>query len=223
MAKAHTLRIASGNTLAPFSGIWRIVADRDEVYLGASKAAMGIFKISLHGSGVWVLAATKQSGAYFQDGSRRAKQWNRPLEHIRGITRGPSIFVPHTSLGSRKLIPGDADKKIHWYRAPNEGEAVEFSLYFVRPDTPTMWGLDETVVSTLRLSHGNSLVVLASSRPSPQSFLDTAEKLIQENVFRMDDISAFNGGSFLWVTQSQDNMKIPIIVDLPVPIQPSIK
>jgi hypothetical protein len=223
MPKAHTLRFASGSAAAPYSGIWRIVADRDEVYLGASKATMGILKISLHSSGVWVLAATRQSGASFEGGNRRAKQWNRPLEHVHGVTRGPSVLVPRTSLGSRKLIPGDADKKVHWYRAPDEGETVEFSLYFVRPETPTSWSSDETVLDSLRLSHGNRLVVLASARPSPKSFLDTAEKLLRQNVFRLDDVSAFHGGSFLWVTQSQDHLKIPLIVDLPVPLQPTIR
>jgi hypothetical protein len=222
MSKAKTLRVASGCTTAPYSGIWRIVANRGEVYLGASKAAMGIFKISLHSSGVWVLAATKQSGASFDGGNRRAKQWNRPLEHVRGVTRGPSILVPYTSLGSRKLLSGDADKKVHWYRAPSVGETVEFSLYFVRQDIAPSWSVDEAVVGNLSLPYGHQLVVLASSRPASKSFLDTAEKLLRENVFRMDDVSAFRGGSFLWVTQSQDHLKIPLVVDLPVPIQPAI-
>lgn len=219
MSKLHTFRFASGSPSEPYSGIWRIVVDRDEVYLGASKASMGIFKISLHSSGVWVLAATKQSGASFEGGNRRAKQWNRPLEHVSGVTRGPSVLVPRISLGSRKLIPGDANKKVHWYRAPAKGEVVEFSFYFVCPDTPTSWNLDETVLNTLPLSYGNYLVVLASARPWPKSFLYTAEKLLRENIFHMDDISAFRGGSFLWVTQSQDYLKIPLIVDLPIPLQ----
>lgn len=222
MAKAQTLRIATGSALEPYSGVWRIVADRSEVYLGASKAAMGIFKISLHSSGIWVLAATRQSGATFQDGNRRAKQWNRPLEHVRGVTRGPSILVPSTSLGCRKLLPGDADKKVHWYPSPRGGETVEFSIYFVRQGTTTSWNSDESVIAILRLSHGNRLFVLASSRQSPKPFLDTVEKLLRDNVFRMNDINDFQGGSFLWVTQSQDHLKIPLIVDLPVPMEPTI-
>lgn len=179
---------------------------------------MGIFKISLHSSGVWVLAATKQSGATFQGGNRRAKQWNRPLEHLRGVTRGPSILVPHISLGSRKLLPSEADKKVLWFPAPRDGETVEFSLYFVRPGSATSWNSDETIVEVLRMSHGNRLFVLASSRPSPQTFIDTVESLLRENVFRMNDISDFMGGSFLWVAQSQDQLRIPLIVDLPVPV-----
>jgi len=223
VAKAQTLRIASGSAEIPYSSIWRTIADRHDVYLGSSKAAMGIFKISLHRSGAWVLAATKQSGASFQGGNRRAKRWNRPLEHVRGVTRGPSVLVPHTSLGSRKLLPGDADKKVHWYRAPGEGETVEFSLYFVRPDTPTLWDSDQTVINTLRLSHGNLLVVLASARPSPQSFLDTVETLLRENAFRMDDVSAFLGGALLWVAESEDRLKIPLLIDLPMPLQPALR
>jgi hypothetical protein len=179
---------------------------------------MGIFKFSLHRSGAWILAATKQSGATFQRGNRRAKQWSRPLEHVQGVTRGPSILVPHTSLGARKLQPSEAGKKVHWYPAPGPGETVEFSLYFVRPDAPTSWGLDETVVDVVRMAGGNRLFILASSRPSPRPFLETIETLLQDNVVRMDNTNDFMGGSFLWVTESQDRFRLPMIVDLPVPI-----
>jgi hypothetical protein len=179
---------------------------------------MGLFKVSLHSSGVWVLAATKQSGATFQGGNRRAKEWNRPLEHAHGITRGPSVLVPHTSLGVRKLPPGEGEKKIHWYRAPPVGEMVEFSLYFVRSGARTSWNPDETVVDSPRLPKNNCLVVLASCRPSPRPFLDTVESLLRENVFRMDNVNGFLGGSFLWVTQSLDQLRVPLIVDLPVPV-----
>jgi hypothetical protein len=222
MAKVQTLRVASGSLLAAYSSIWRIVVDKGDVYLGSAKAAMGIFKVSLHASGTWVLAATKQSGATFQGGNRRAKQWNRPLEHARGVTRGPSVLIPHTSLGTRKIIPGEADKAVHWYKAPRAGETVEFSLYFVEAGIPTSWATDETVVDILRLPGGRRLFVLASARPSPAPFLSTVERLLRENVFGMKDPNAFTGGSFLWVTQSEDSMKIPLLVDLPVPVRATV-
>ncbi|HOC42526.1 MAG TPA: hypothetical protein PKJ99_05830 [Thermoanaerobaculales bacterium] len=219
MAMVQTLRVASGSLLAAYSSIWRIVVDKSEIYLGSGKVAMGIFKVSLHASGTWVLAATKQSGATFEGGNRRAKQWNRPLEHVRGVTRGPSVLIPHTSLGARKVIPGESVKEVHWYRAPHAGETVEFSLYFVEAGIPTSWASDETVVDELRLPGGRQLFVLASARPSPVPFLVTVERLLRENIFGMKDPDAFTGGSLLWVTQSEDSMKIPLLVDLPVPLR----
>ena len=144
MPKSRTIRFASGQPEESFSSIWRLVTVGDDVYIGASKAAMGVFKISLHKSGVWVLAATEQSGATFEDGNRRAKQWNRPLEHVKGVTRGPSIVVPHTTLGSRPLMAEEIGKKILWYRAPENGESVEFSIYFVEPETETRWSSGDT-------------------------------------------------------------------------------
>lgn len=91
MPKPESVRFASGCVDKPYSGVWRLVVKNDDVFLGASKESMGIFKVSLHQSGVWVLAATQQSGATFQGGNRRAKRWERPLPHKVGVTRGPSV------------------------------------------------------------------------------------------------------------------------------------
>lgn len=167
MPKSRTIRFASGQPEESFSGIWRLVTAGDDVYLGASKAVMGIFKISLHKSGIWVLAATEQSGATFQGGNRRAKQWNRPLEHVKGVTRGPVIVVPHTTLGRRPLMAEDIRKKILWYRAPGSGEIVEFSIYFVEPETETPGKSGDTVLAERTLTRGHRVILLASARPSP--------------------------------------------------------
>jgi hypothetical protein len=221
MSKAKTIRFASGSPNAPFSGVWRLVVNKNDVYLGSSKSAMSIFKFSLHESGVWVMAATQQSQATFENGNRRAKSWSRPLEHSLGVTRGPSIFVPHTSLGSRPLEPNEGNKNIYWYKSPQAGETVEFSLYFVKPNTPTKWNANETVVGELPLANGSHVVLLASKeKESSKDFQATCERLLRENRFQMSNPSDFLGGSFLWITQSRDNREIPIIVDLPVAIDP---
>jgi hypothetical protein len=222
MGKADTIRFASGSPSASFSSVWRLVVTRDDVFIGASKKSMGIFKISLHKSGVWVLSATEQSGATFRGGNRRAKQWKKPLEHARGVTRGPSVLVPHTSLGSRPLLPDDDGKNILWFAGPESSRTVEFSLYFVAPESSTQWDPDQTVLAERHLFGGSRLILLASSRPSPADFLETVEKLVRDNVVRMKDPSAFKGGSFLWVTQSADALQVPLIVDLPVPIGPEL-
>ena len=72
MAKNHTIRFASGSPEAAFSIVWRMVARKNDVYLGASKLGMASIKFSLHESGVWVLAATSESqGVLSEDGNRR--------------------------------------------------------------------------------------------------------------------------------------------------------
>lgn len=68
------IRFCFGEPENPGSSTWRVIAEKDDVYVGASRSSMGLLKLSLHQSGVWVLAATKQSGDTFESGNRRAKQ-----------------------------------------------------------------------------------------------------------------------------------------------------
>jgi hypothetical protein len=202
--------------------VWRLVVNGDDVFIGASKLSMGVFKVSLHKSGVWVLAATSQSGVVFENGNRRARRWNRPLEHAEGVTRGPSVVVPHTSLGSRPLFPDEAKKEVIWYAAPSTGEVAEFSMYLVEPHAADRWNPDETVLAELGLARGNRLVLLGGIRRPPEAFFATVEGLIRDIVFRMSDPSRFKEGSLLWVTESRDALAVPMLVDLPVPIGPEI-
>ena len=111
MAKSRTYRFGAGDDSHPYSGVWRLVVTDTDVYLGASKTSMGTVKVSLHQSGVWVFAATQQSGATFQNGNRRAKQWAAPAEHSPGVRRGPSVLVPHTFLGARAIAPDEGGRK----------------------------------------------------------------------------------------------------------------
>lgn len=218
MAKSRTYRFGAGDDSQPYSGVWRLVVTDTDVYLGASKTSMGTVKVSLHQSGVWVFAATQQSGATFQNGNRRAKQWAAPAEHSPGVGRGPSVLVPHTFLGARAIAPDEGGRKVIWFPAPVPGSTVEFSLYFVAKATATSWAPDERVLVAHRRGNGAHVVLLGSSRPSAPTFLSAAERLLRENVFKIDAPSAVLGGSFLWITQSTDASRVPVLVDMPVPI-----
>ena len=216
MAKPRTLRFAAGGPEAPFSGIWRVVATKNDVYLGPSKAAMGAIKVSLHHSGVWTVAGTSQSGVTFEKGNRRAKQWVRPKPHFPGVTRGPSILVPHTSLGARSLPPSEDGDEIVWYPAPSSGETVDFSIYIVEAGISPDWGGRPTV-GERSLANGSRVIVLAETRDLTPELQEAIEKKLRDSVVGVSGPSdGYLGGSFLWVTQSPGTMKIPIIVDLPV-------
>lgn len=208
MAKAQTVRFAAGRPDEPFSGVWWLVVKNDDVFIGASKSSMGIFKVSLHKSGVWALAATKQSGATFQNGNRRAKQWNRHLEHIHEVTRGPSILVPHSPLGSRPIQTEEGKKKVAWYPGPAAGETVEFSLYFVEPGAVTRWP-DETVLAERSLARGNRVILLASTRQSTGDFMATVEKILRDNVFRKE-----NGTGLFF--HGYERSEKPILATVPI-------
>jgi len=218
MPKPESVRFASGCADRPYSGVWRLVVKNDDVFLGASKESMGIFKVSLHQSGVWVLAATQQSGATFQSGNRRAKRWERPLPHKVGVTRGPSVIVPNTSLGARTLPPNEK-KEILWYPPPPVNGYVEFSLYFVEKGAHTKWTEGETLLAEFELKNGGKVVLLASAKSMPTGFHETVEKLLRENILRMDDPTGFKYGSFLWIAESKDHLAVPLLVDIPVHVK----
>jgi len=221
MGKSSTIRFAVGTADRPYSGVWRFVVNKNDVYLGASKETMGIFKISLHAS-VWVLAATEQSGATFENGNRRAKQWSRPLEHAAGITRGPSILVPCTSLGHRPYTVNE-HKQVHWFPSPNVGEVIEFSVYFIEQDATMVCTDDHTIVTETSLEKGGTVALLQRALPASQQYLSKCEKRLRENVFRVDDVRNIFNHSFLLFSESEDDPRVPIVTDLPINLRPKME
>jgi len=210
---ASTLRFGAGTAEAPMSGVWHLAIHRADVYLGASASSMGFMKFSLHASGVWVLAATQQSKATFEGGNRRAKRWTRPAEHSPGWTRGPGIVVPHIAWPKRPLVT--SSKKIVWVPGPLPGHLLEFSLYFAAPDAPTpVWLSGQTMVGERDLKGGGRVVALSSYRQMSAVFESNVEWMVATTVIGADPEKLIEG-SFLWVTESRDRLKVPLVVDLP--------
>lgn len=220
MPKPKKIRFAAGTPGAPFSSVWRIIVVNNDVYLGAPKALMQLMKISLHKSGVWVLAATQESHETFDNGNRRLKRWLRPIEHTPGITKGPSIFVPHTSLGSRPLSPDETFHNVIWYDGPQAGETVHFSLYFVKPNAVTNWSPEDTILAECPLTDGGHVILHASKIKIPAELYASYERDIRENVLTMSDPTKFAGGSMVRYMESTDQFKVMIMVDLPLLVVP---
>jgi len=220
MAKSTTFRFASGSPERAFSGVWRMIVSGSDVYLGVGGKAMGLFKVSLHQSGVWILAGTQHSGVTFNHSNRRAKRWQRPLEHSLGVTRGPTVVVPNTSIGSRPVLPGDVKKAVTWFPAPEVGELVEFNIYFVKPGAPTAWDQRETLLFTHHLKSGEQLLLFATSRPLAPEFAGAVEGLLRDTIVRMKDPNDHAGGSLLWFTESRGPPQIPLLIDLPFRVLP---
>jgi hypothetical protein len=214
VATQQKLRLAVGTPQKPFSGVWTLIVNKNDVYIGSSKASMGVFKISLHESGVWALATTAQSGATF-NGNRRMKQWKRPLEHALGVTRGPSILIPHTSRGPRRVMPGDSSVGVTWFTPPSPNNLIEFSTYIVQPGARTAWDPPDVELADLQLKSGARIVVLGREERASEQFLETVESLLAKNVLQADAPATVLGGSLLWFAESRDDLRIPIVVDLP--------
>ncbi|WP_286220032.1 hypothetical protein [Marinobacter apostichopi] len=216
MAKRKTIRFSAGTPGSPYSGMWRMVIKGDDVYLGFSRETMGNIKVSLHQSGVWTLSATQQSGWTFPDGNRRAKRWTRPIEEPDGVGRGPVILVPYNFIGERRISDKERKKKAIWYEAPNPGEVLEFSIYFVKQGVQFNPRRDESILAESNCKSGKRVILCGLIRQSENDFLNTCDKMINNNPVTTNDVSQFFNTSMLWFTQSTDQYQVPIIVDLPV-------
>jgi len=217
--KPQTFRFAAGTQDNPASGVWRVVVQGREVYLGTSKRGMGMLKLSMHSSGVWALAFTKKAKGKHFNGNRRGRSWRRPPEHAPGVTRGPSVFVPHATVGTRRFPPNEFQKPIRWYPPPSPGHEVEFSLYFVREDAVTNWDADCEEIGVLHFAAGGRLVVLARCRRMSPENVAATEKFLSDHVFTFSDLQKAWPYNTLSVMDSPDALKVPVILDLPIVVR----
>jgi hypothetical protein len=222
MSKQDTIRVAVGTFSAPFSGVWRFIVRNDDVYIGSSKTSMGSVKFSLHASGVWVLAATEQSGMAFEHGNRRAKSWVRPPADSSGLTRGPSILVPHTSLGARRRSLTEDSKNVTWLKAPGEGEAVEITVFFVKHGQAVSWIDGRSVVTERMLKNGDRMLLTNCSRPLPSSLRIEIEQYMRSATLNTPGPTEGVAAQLLWCRESGDALRTPFILDLPVPVVGSV-
>lgn len=213
MAKADaTLRVALGSPTEPFSSVWRFWVNRSDVYI-AARILAGLFKISLHESGVWVLAFTSESGAVFES-NRRGMTWRRPPEFAPGWTMGPSISIPR--LDNSPLLAKRATDKapIHWLTPPAVGSARWLTVVFCRccDDDRREIVPGSEDVGSLELSNGESVWVLGGERP-----LTDQEKRPIRDVRRplkidVEDPNRVDAASVIWCTTSPAGP--PLIVEI---------
>lgn len=126
----RVIRFGAGSKENQVSQIWRLWNNKNDVYLAPSAAASNI-KVSMHESGKWVTAHTKQSGLTPWEGNRRQKAWDRPKEFSKGWTQGPTIWIPHTDWMDDLTLAEKAKHDIDWVRAPKKGEELLIWPLFV--------------------------------------------------------------------------------------------
>lgn len=123
------IRIVVGEKGDQVSPVWKIWNTKNDVYL-SGKFAGGAFKISMHASGAWIVAATSESGIELTPGNRRMKTWHRPKQFKQGWTWGPHIVVPRIESRDDLKIDENQTKLIEWIPKPNNDEKVVIAIIF---------------------------------------------------------------------------------------------
>lgn len=230
--KNQTLRFGCGSPADPWSQLWRLVAENDDVYISYSKLLMGSIKLSLHRTGQWNYAWTEQSGVIRIDRrtakggpDRRIDGWRRPEPYAPGLTLGPSIFVLPTSVGTRRLFPEDVEgnKPSVWLAPPSPGQMVEFNVHFVGPEAgPTISYFDAQMLGSVNLLGGEKVAILARYREAEPDFIAHVEKVISSNHFKVNQFDEWAGGSipmYQTVDVSSNGKTVQMLAITDIPIQ----
>lgn len=221
MSKQRLARFAVGSPDEPFSTVWRITFKGSTVFLGAGDDDMTRAKLTMRPDGVWKLDATQGPGQFLlkREGSKPYRtKWHRspPTDH--GITVGPIVVVPYTPLGPRPLPQSERETDVHWYPAPEIGEAVEFSVFLVAPGASPDWSADRTAVYERRLANRETVRVFARMFEIPDNYQESVDAWLKETLAKTSEPDAIDDASLYWFSTSDDERKAPVLTDLPLPI-----
>ena len=163
-----TVRFAAGSADGPHATVWRLWANRKGDVFLAARALAGKFKASLHVSGLWRFAATKENAAsqkslvgYGRD--RAIHKWRRPQEFAPGLTKAMEIWVAGVDVDSPPT-PKSSKGNVRWLEAPAKDQFGVFEVMLSRLDYQgDEWpGIDSMATEEVyraRLTSGEQLFV----------------------------------------------------------------
>jgi hypothetical protein len=216
-----TLRFAVGSPVEYRSAVWRLWAQRNDVYL-AARVMHGLIKFSLHQSGKWRVAWSGESRITAQGSPDRVEErWERPAEFRLGWTQGPVIIVPCTQVKKPFGHVMDTGRvPILWSPRLKAGHKYHFTILFASPDAPaqswqTVFRASDKLLGTLRLP--NRSVVALSRREVPMvekestyvsAFVADMKINYCEDVPESVEASVFSVGT--------DDAGSPYVLDMPL-------
>jgi hypothetical protein len=182
------------------------------------------FKVSMHQSGQWIAAFTRESGVMIEEtGSRRQKTWHRPAEFTPGWTQGTAVVVPWVEWqGEFGGPPVDVTPDTSFMRGPDPGSKLQFSVLFAGPDVPadeinSVCQPGDVFAGGLPLSNGETVWLQGRQvgiSPDEQQGIDSAEREFRG--FQVDgDISAISPPWALWIATSPVD-DVPLLVNFPL-------
>lgn len=161
MARNPRLTVGVGTPDNQFAPRWTFWTQKDDAYL-TTRGMGGLYKLSLHASGVWVGAFTTESGVE-SSGNRRTHRWQRPPEFEPGFVRGPEICIPRLDSRHDLSFPLDPSAKNPvWVAAPQIRHSVHLmTVFHVDTDKVINQPPGSEILGRLPLSSESSFVVIA--------------------------------------------------------------
>ena len=127
----NKIKFAVGSTTEYFSAPWILWSQKNNVYLAATDQS-GTIKLSLHESGRWRFAFTKESGINAQNSEDRViERYVRPEEFSRGWIQVASVHVP--SVNFKKPFKQPYDKHLSrfvWAEKPPADHKIVFTVLY---------------------------------------------------------------------------------------------
>jgi hypothetical protein len=139
--RSEVVRFAVGGPDEPRSLVWRIWTGKgtSDLYI-SGRLQGGDWKVSLHESGDWRFALSREYAEARGMEDRLREQWERPQPLYGGITSAFNIIVPSADLAlPREPLPEDAKKhlkNVTWVRPAPEGYATHFIAMYTEPGEP---------------------------------------------------------------------------------------
>ena len=209
------IRLAAGNRYRLCSPVWRFWTNKSDVYFGA-RMALGFYKVSLHESGQWISALTKESGSAFSSGDRRHRSWQRPGEFRPGWTQGPGLIFPFVPWPTFELSD-DVPTDVVWVSCPSPGTNVQVVVLFssAGSDPDEIHQVSQPgdlVVGSMVLANGETVWLQARVIPMTADAARGIQSVGKE-------FEGFKGNPKwawgMWVTTDQVHGE-PLIVSVPV-------
>lgn len=176
------VRALSGHRAATWK-VWTPGGPKHEVYL-ACRALKGELKASLHQSGNWHVAFSKNfyEHGFANESSRPASRftdmWPRPPEIAYGITLAFRVVVPWFSA---TVAAHEEEEDVIWVSPAPEGQAIEFAVLITSPNCvvtgwPAKRSMNSELVGSFTLPSGETVWVVYTTRPFqiPQQIRGTA-------------------------------------------------
>jgi hypothetical protein len=161
--REEIVRFAVGGPDEPRSCVWRIWTGRgtSDVYISA-RVLGGILKASLHESGVWRLALTREYAEAHGEDDRLIEQWDRPQPLHEGVKSAFEIIVPSAELAlPRQPLPEGRKKhtkNVTWVRPAPEGFATHFIVMYAEPGEPVQ-ETEVAILASFALPDGRTVIV----------------------------------------------------------------
>jgi hypothetical protein len=165
--REFVVRLAVGDARGACSSVWRFWRGRntDDLYIAPRNIA-GCLKISLHDSGWFGLAVTKQFYEKLRDAgdipetitSRTILNWQRGITPEHGCTEVSNMLFPSEFLAAQFI---GVEHNTCLISPPHRGKAIIIFCFICRPDAQLALAPDQKEVGRCTLSTGDKFVIIS--------------------------------------------------------------